>query len=62
MCRSYLPDFRKEGIMVMAVKVAAVPVVGRTLIVKCTELEKLLIQIISREFLSTNWTHETTDE
>lgn len=51
MCSSYLPDFRKQGIMVMALKVAAVPVVGRTLIIKWTEIERLLIQIISTEVL-----------
>lgn len=62
MRRSYLPDFRKQGIMVTAIKVAAVPVVGRTLIIKCTELERLLMQTVSTEVLTTNWTHETTDE
>lgn len=51
MCSSYLPDFRKQGIMVMALKVVAVPVVGQTLIIKCTGLERLLIQIISTEVL-----------
>lgn len=62
MRRSYLPDFRKQGIMVKAIKVAAIPVVGRTLIIKCTEPERLLMQTVSTEVLTTNWTHETTDE